>query len=77
MLGTVIRRERRRKKMTQKDLARVTGMSRETINRIEREKFAPNVNALLQIAGALEVSASELLKEVDHHAQSELPPLRD
>ena len=48
-----IRVERARKRMTQQDLAKKTGVSRQTIHAIENEKFDPNLETAKKIAKAL------------------------
>ncbi|MFI4855426.1 MAG: helix-turn-helix transcriptional regulator [Phycisphaerales bacterium JB065] len=39
--------------LTQKDLAEVIGVSRQTVNAIEGEKYSPSLEAAFQIAAAL------------------------
>ncbi|MFG0294256.1 MAG: helix-turn-helix transcriptional regulator [Phycisphaerales bacterium JB050] len=39
--------------LTQKDLAEAIGVSRQTVNAIEGEKYSPSLEAAFQIAAAL------------------------
>lgn len=58
-LGTV----RQRKDVSQSQLARLSGVSRETINRIEQGKRIPGVAIVSRLADALEVPIDELLAD--------------
>ena len=48
--------------MTQKELARLTGITQSYISAIEKGKYDGGVNTLQKIAHALDVSIDELLK---------------
>ena len=50
-----IRVLRAEKNMTQGDLADAVGVSRQTINAIEKEKFAPSLPTAFRIAGLFDL----------------------
>ncbi|MEN8006046.1 MAG: helix-turn-helix transcriptional regulator [Candidatus Krumholzibacteriota bacterium] len=51
---------------TQADLADAVGVSRKTINTIERGVFAPSAVLALRIAGVFEVAMEEVFALVDN-----------
>jgi DNA-binding Xre family transcriptional regulator len=56
-LGYQIRQERRRRKLSQKDLARLTGLTARQISQIEMaEEPGYDLATLLQVASALELA---------------------
>jgi transcriptional regulator with XRE-family HTH domain len=57
-----LRRIRRRRLLTQEDLARLAGVGKSTISRAEKGR-AIRVSTLKRLAAALEVSAGELMGE--------------
>ena len=61
IIGENIRRQRKRRHMTQEDLADLTGMQPSSVGKIERAQANPNLNTLLRVADALEVDLPELL----------------
>lgn len=61
IIGENIRRQRKRRHMTQEDLADLTGMQPSCVGKIERAQANPNLNTLLRVADALEVDLPELL----------------
>lgn len=63
--GENIRKERRRKKMTQKELAEKTGIAEITIRQYEKDKFKPSFEKIIRIADALEVKPLDLLTSED------------
>lgn len=48
------------KNMTQKELADQVGVSRQSINAIEKEKFLPSIELSLKLARFFEVNVEEL-----------------
>src|ERR1043165_8084006 len=56
-----VRQARSRRRLTQAQLAEATGITDETIGRIERAACEPSLSSLVAIAGALEVSLDALL----------------
>lgn len=60
--GANIRRARERRQMKQEELARMVGVKRETLSRIERGKQYPSIPLMERIAKTLGVPVVELLK---------------
>ncbi|MEM7547872.1 MAG: helix-turn-helix domain-containing protein [Pseudomonadota bacterium] len=54
-IGALIRRERKRRKMTQGDLGVVTGLRQETISLIENGSPSTKIETLLSVIGALDL----------------------
>jgi transcriptional regulator with XRE-family HTH domain len=61
-LGTRIRSERQRKKLSQERFASVCGLHRTEMGRLERGKTIPRLDTLLIVSEHLAVSLSELLQ---------------
>ncbi len=61
-IGKNIARIRRKKGLTQLDVAAATGMEANSLGRIENGRTNPTVRTLLKLAKALGVSLSELVK---------------
>lgn len=61
-IGQNISKIRKRRGMTQLDLAAATGMEENAVGRIETGRTNPTVKTLLRIAKALEVPLTELVK---------------
>lgn len=64
-LGRAIRDLRRRRRLSQEDLAYRSGMHRTYLGGIERGERNPSYANLLRLARALEVSGSQLLAEAE------------
>jgi putative transcriptional regulator len=67
VVKTVLRNEIRRLRfengeMTQKELAKIAGCSRQTINAIEASKYAPSLELAFRIARAFGVGVEEVFK---------------
>ena len=56
-----LRRLRQKHGLSQEELADRAGLNRNYVGMIEREENAPTVDALEQIAKALDINAAELL----------------
>jgi transcriptional regulator with XRE-family HTH domain len=56
---------RRRAGLTQAELAEASGVTDETISRIERGRYEPAVSTLFRLAEALDVSLDQLAREHD------------
>ena len=61
-IGNAIRHVRSEKKISQEELAHRAGIDRSYASSIERGRQNPGIVLLLQVAAALEISASELLE---------------
>lgn len=55
-----IKELRTNKKLTQKELGDICGVSRQTINMIENNKYDPTLQLAMKIARTLEISVEEL-----------------
>ncbi len=51
---------RQQKNLTQEDLAKLVGVSRQTIISIERYKYIPGLDLGLKISGALEIKVEKV-----------------
>ena len=60
-----LRKARREKKMTQFELASLSGVSRVTIARIESNALIPDIITLLCLAKALHINIDILLKGIN------------
>ena len=60
-LMQIIKEKRKAKKLTQKELASITGLSQSSIHNYENKKRSPRLNDLDLIAKALECDVCELL----------------
>lgn len=65
-LGEAIRNERKKKKLSQTELAALTQKDRQYIYKIEKGKVTPNIVTIGIIAKALDIEISELLKDLRH-----------
>lgn len=64
-VGTVIRRHRKEKAMTQELLSGLAGIARSHLSMIESGTKQPNFETIWRIAEALEISPSELVAEIE------------
>ena len=60
-LGYKIKSERSKRKISQLNLALLTGLTTRTISRVECGKIDPKYSTLLSIARALDIEIKELL----------------
>lgn len=61
-IGERIRQARVRARLTQEMLGELSGIDRQTINRIEQGHAAPRVDSLIRIAEALDVDLADLVR---------------
>ncbi|MFJ7732693.1 helix-turn-helix transcriptional regulator [Lysinibacillus sp. NPDC097231] len=61
-MENIIKEARKAKKMSQEDLAKVCGVSRQTINAIENNKYDPSLALAFQLAFCLGVSVDQLFQ---------------
>ncbi|MFP4078209.1 MAG: helix-turn-helix transcriptional regulator [Candidatus Izemoplasmataceae bacterium] len=64
-----IKSARAMKDMTQEDLAKKVGVTRQTINLIEKGDYNPTLNLCISISKALGKTLDELFWEDDTHEQ--------
>jgi transcriptional regulator with XRE-family HTH domain len=57
--------------LTQAELAEASGVTDETISRIERGRYEPAVSTLFRLAEALDISVDHLAREPDRHHRAE------
>ncbi|MGW8956653.1 helix-turn-helix domain-containing protein [Paenibacillus sp. NPDC055715] len=57
-IGEILKRERKKKKITQLELSKKANMSRSYIADIERDRYNPSVETLTSLARALEINLS-------------------
>ncbi|WBL23291.1 helix-turn-helix transcriptional regulator [Zunongwangia sp. HRR-M8] len=62
-----IKVERAKKNMTQEDLAKLLGVSRQTVNSMEKNRYAPSTILALKLSEIFECSVNEIfqLEETD------------
>lgn len=65
-----IKAARAHKDMTQKDLAEAVGVSRQTINAIEKGEYNPTIRLCLAICRVLNRPLDELFWEEDNNEES-------
>ena len=68
-LGPRIEKFRKEMGLSRADLARQTGLSTETITRVEQQKEMPPVGAILQISRALCLDAGEFLTQAEKESR--------
>jgi len=59
--------QRAKKDLTQEQLAQLVGVTRKTINTVEKGKYIPSTYLALKLAQALEVSVEELFQLKSDH----------
>lgn len=64
-IGENIKRVRKEKRMTQKDLGEIIGISNTYLSDIEIGRTNPSIKTLKRIAKGLDVSYVELLKDTE------------
>ena len=61
-LKNTIKVQRAKKDLTQEQLARLVGVTRKTINTIEKGKYVPSTYLALKLSKALDVTVEELFQ---------------
>lgn len=74
-IGARIKAARKRRKLTSEQLAERVGVSRGAISQWENDLFVPNLENLVALCNALEVSADHILQGKDPDGAS--PDVRD
>jgi transcriptional regulator with XRE-family HTH domain len=70
-----LRRLRHAKQMTQEELAAQAGLSARYVGAIERADVAASITVVGQIADALGIEASELLREINPKSKEKTTPI--
>ncbi|HCQ14344.1 helix-turn-helix transcriptional regulator [Flavobacterium sp.] len=63
-LGQQIKKIRKRKSLSQSDLAFLVGMDRQYLYKIETAKVIPNIGTIAGLAFAMGISLAELLQDI-------------
>lgn len=74
IIGRRISQVRRQKRVTLQDLARVTGLTKGYLSKVENSRKAAPVSTILKIAGALEISPSELFSDLTQESKISIVP---
>lgn len=64
MIGDALKTKRREKRITQQQLAGLTGLSRSYIADIENGRYTPSINTLTKLAKPLDIDLNFLLSPV-------------
>lgn len=64
ILSNTIKVQRAKKDLTQEQLAELVGVTRKTINTVEKGKYVPSTYLTLKLAKVLEVTVEELFQIV-------------
>jgi putative transcriptional regulator len=62
ILKNTLKVQRAKKDLTQEQLAQMVGVTRKTINTVEKGKYVPSTYLALKLAKVLEVSVEELFQ---------------
>lgn len=73
-IGSLIRRRRRERNMTQRDLAVLLNVTDKAVSKWERDLSLPDVALLLPLSEALGLSVTELLRGVPEESGGPIPP---
>lgn len=69
-IGMHVREARKRRRLTQQELAALVGVNPETISNIERGRYAPSIRALEALCEHLGVAPGDLLGRGDDDSSS-------
>ena len=76
--GQSVREIRRLKRLTQEEVAAVSGLDRAYWSHIEKGDYKPNLDTIVQIAQGLRVTLSELFENIEiedlWRKREDLPP---
>jgi len=64
-IGKTIKRLRKQKGMTLKDMSKVTGIDVAVLSRIENDKMDGSLNAYMLIAGGLDLKLSQMFAAIE------------
>ena len=73
ILAEILRRERKKRHLSQEQLAVFAGMDRSYYSKIERGENKPTLNTLLKITSFLGIQLSDVIKEIEHRKNSTDP----
>lgn len=61
-MRNIIKELRKQKQLRQEDLANIVGVTRQTINAIENNKYDPTLELAMKLAKTLEITVEELFE---------------
>lgn len=64
-IGSTIKRLRKQKVMTLKEMSKLTGIQVATLSRIENDKMEGGLNTYMLIAGGLDLALSQLFAAIE------------
>jgi len=64
-IGNTIKQLRQKKRMTLKQMSKLTGIQVATLSRIENDKMDGSLNTFMLIAGGLDLSLSQLFALIE------------
>jgi len=64
-IGSTIKRLRKQKRMTLKEMSKITGIQTGSLSRIENDKMNGSLNTYMLIAGGLDLKLSELFATIE------------
>jgi transcriptional regulator with XRE-family HTH domain len=67
-IGNVLERLRRKRLLSQEQLAELSNRDRRYISSLERDEYLPGFKTLVNLAIALDMKPSELMKEIEENA---------
>lgn len=65
-LGQQIRKIRKRKRLSQSDLAFLVGMDRQYLYKIETARVTPNIGTIAGLAFAMDISLTDLFQDISY-----------
>jgi transcriptional regulator with XRE-family HTH domain len=65
IFGRALQKLRRKKILSQEDLAHKSGLDRTYISSLERDVYQPTISTIFALSKALNMTPSELIKEVE------------
>jgi transcriptional regulator with XRE-family HTH domain len=71
VFGTVVRKFRLAKGLSQEELAEEAGLHRTYISLLERGLRNPSLTVILKVAHALRVGVAELISDFDQHSRGD------
>ena len=67
-IGNTIKRLRKQKGMTLKQMSKITGIQSATLSRIENDKMEGGLNTYMLIAGGLDLKLSQLFTAIENNS---------
>ena len=71
-MKNIIRELRTSRSMTQDELSKVCGVTRQTINAVENDKYDPTLSLAFSLAKALETTVDILFSAVDTYGANKI-----